>query len=257
MLKFIESIPSTNTYLLKQGEQLASSAGVYTTHQTAGKGRRGRIWQEQAGKSLALSCVYHLPADLQQHLFAVPLVAGVSVCETLERMFPMLALDLGLKWSNDILLQEKKLGGILCESKLQQSSTMLVVGVGINLFQSPADFAEQNLPSAISLHSALSSGNMKVETLAHSLSSTISENITRWQQEGFSPFFKEEYQRRCLTLGRQVLVYSKTDERQGEETKKGKAISVGSDGALSIIIDGEEQEFFAGDVKIRGENGYI
>lgn len=120
-----ESLDSTQDECFRRLDAGESPGFVVVAHcMTAGRGRRQRLWASEPGRSLALS----LCVALEPHqLMGLSLVAGLSVAETLSD-FP-----LQLKWPNDLMLNDQKVGGILVESRSQGAQIRAVIGVGLNL----------------------------------------------------------------------------------------------------------------------------
>ena len=109
---------------------------VIAERQTAGRGQHGRSWQGSPGKSLHFSALLR-PAETPA-LTATPIRVGLAVARALTGL---LGIDIKLKWPNDVLLNGRKLGGILCESTTGRE-TFVVVGIGVNVGQDAADFDE-------------------------------------------------------------------------------------------------------------------
>ena len=132
-----ESLPSTNTYLLDAEPPAPGRAhAVLAVHQTAGRGRHGRRWVAPEASGLCLSVAFHYDSA-PEHPAALTLALGVAALEALE------SLGLGdvmLKWPNDLVWQDRKLGGILTESTSTGSGLHLVTGIGIN-FRLPDGFS--------------------------------------------------------------------------------------------------------------------
>ena len=122
----LDTVDSTNTWVISRYREIESGTAVFTLNQTAGRGRRGRTWEAPPGDSLAFSLVLDaFPPGF--HSTWVPLLAGTSLVQCVE--------DLGLKgvvlkWPNDVLVARSKLAGILVEVL---PDSRLLVGVGINL----------------------------------------------------------------------------------------------------------------------------
>ncbi|MCB1051676.1 MAG: biotin--[acetyl-CoA-carboxylase] ligase [Acidobacteria bacterium] len=109
--------------------------GVFSAEQQSGRGSKGRSWLSPRHTGIALS-VGFLQSAWQEHIphplhFNYPLFAGWYVCDWLSRHFPNTPFR--VKWPNDIWVDGKKLGGILCESRMVSSQLKLVIGIGINL----------------------------------------------------------------------------------------------------------------------------
>ena len=140
---YFDSIHSTNTYLKEQGAQLPDGTAVVAGHQYAGRGRQGKAWQSSE-EALALSVLLKgVPPYLMQML---PILFGIGARRALSLLC---GREILLKWPNDLLLGEKKIAGILCESAGFGEDVLAVCGIGVNLLQEPSFFAE--LPYGSSL----------------------------------------------------------------------------------------------------------
>ena len=130
-----DEIASTNSYLM---DREAPSPGQFhvalTDNQVAGRGRHGRVWQSPAGSGLALSLAYTFAAQ-PANLAALTLAIGVGAIEALD------SVGIGgvqLKWPNDLVADDGKLGGILTETQTQPGSAIKVVtGLGLNVELEP------------------------------------------------------------------------------------------------------------------------
>ena len=238
-LVLLEEVDSTNTYL-KQGD-FPDGTAVIALRQTAGKGRTGRVWTgAEPGQGLYLSVLFH---SMQiEDMGFLPLLCGLAVAKTLGR-------GAAIKWPNDLLIGTQKVCGILCESRIEGDRISAVCGIGLNLTQ-PREYFEQNdLPHGTSL--LLSCGEKRTPLQAAAMIlDELEPMLEQDRAEGFSPFLAE-YSRRCITLGRDVLVL-----RQGDAAEA-KAISVSDDGSLICEKDGETFVVRAGEASVRGLYGYV
>src|SRR5437868_13623129 len=125
-VRVVERCPSTNAALLS--EEFAGAALLACEEQTAGRGRRGRRWHSLPGRSITFSLACQVVRPLRE-LAALSLVAGVAVVRALRALG---AAGIALKWPNDLVLGEAKLGGILVETRSRGRATLAVIGVGIN-----------------------------------------------------------------------------------------------------------------------------
>lgn len=131
----LDATPSTNTYLSALWRQgiFQPPVAVYTMDQTAGRGRRGGVWQSEAGKNLTISFLIPDPTTQFSHSFAVIVQVSLLIHQWLEQLQ---VPNLKIKWPNDIMAGSKKICGILVErALLGGSASPFVVGVGINLNQ--------------------------------------------------------------------------------------------------------------------------
>ena len=140
ILRF-DSLASTNDEALRQA-RIGADEGLCITarHQTAGRGRHGRVWISPPGAGLNFSLILRPKLEMR-FLPLITLMTGVAVHDTLEESFN---LDCDIKWANDIHVRDKKICGILAESCETNKGLAVVVGIGINLKSSnfPAELAE-------------------------------------------------------------------------------------------------------------------
>lgn len=144
----LEQCDSTNNYIKTNHENLRDRLPVLVTGslQTAGRGREKRKWVSPRGKGLYTS--FGINLGNSKNLNLLPLIAGISVIETLNRITGM---QLTLKWPNDILYNNKKIAGILIENIIAASDIFCITGIGINLNHTAADFPGELQDKAISL----------------------------------------------------------------------------------------------------------
>ena len=147
----LDTIDSTNNYAMRLLDADTAQPGLTITAatQTQGKGQRGNSWQDEPGASLLMSIITHPPYGLDnQFLFSA--AAAVAVANVLQKLSE--TADVRIKWPNDIIINDKKAGGILLENIIRGSQwTYGIVGVGLNVLQ---DSFPPELPNAISLKMA-------------------------------------------------------------------------------------------------------
>ena len=143
----LDAIDSTNDYLkaLTKKESLENFTTVIAEKQLKGKGQMGSEWNSEAGKNLTMSVL--VKSDLTTHhtIFNINVAVALSIISVLDSLnIPKVSV----KWPNDIMAENKKLGGILIENAIKSDGTVSsVIGIGLNINQS--DFL--NLPKATSL----------------------------------------------------------------------------------------------------------
>jgi len=127
------SLPSTNDRARRlAAEGVGPVAAVLAEEQTRGRGRRGRSWHSPPGQGLWISFV--LPAPEASGYPLAPLLVGIAAARAIDGTT---GATTGIQWPNDVLLAERKVGGVLCEAV---SNERVVAGVGINVAQSEDDF---------------------------------------------------------------------------------------------------------------------
>jgi BirA family transcriptional regulator, biotin operon repressor / biotin---[acetyl-CoA-carboxylase] ligase len=202
---------------------------VVAQAQTAGRGRRGRLWLDEPGASLLTSIILR-PRLTPARLPTLSLAAGVAVAEALERVTGLMPR---LKWPNDVLVDGRKLAGILLESRIGPSP-LVVLGVGVNLGQRvfPPDLAER----ATSVRLA-TGRRVDADTLLTALLESLDAWRTRLETEGWAPI-RERWCAFTETLGRRVSI----DDVQGI------AVDVEEDGALIVAEGDVRRRVVAGEV---------
>jgi BirA family biotin operon repressor/biotin-[acetyl-CoA-carboxylase] ligase len=142
---------STNTRaLLHAGEPDSEGLVILADDQTAGRGQHGRTWSAAPRSSVLLSVLVHPPTHLARPVILTAW-AAVSVCAVVQQLT---GAEPRIKWPNDVLLRGKKVCGILIEQSRQGEAVAAVVGIGVNVTQSEAEFTAAGLPLATSLAAA-------------------------------------------------------------------------------------------------------
>lgn len=217
---------STNDRALEWLREGAPHGAVVTADaQTAGRGRRGRQWFSPPGQSLYASLVLRPgPVRPLERLGALGLAVGVGLREGL----PPLSAPVRLKWPNDLKLDGRKLGGILCESRWVGDVPEVVVGFGINVHAQV--FTEPLAAVATSVAQHREGGAPGRAELLAALLLALEGAIEPFLRGGF-PAVRERYVPWCETLGRAVEV---GDETTPEGARRGTASHLDEDGALWV-----------------------
>jgi BirA family biotin operon repressor/biotin-[acetyl-CoA-carboxylase] ligase len=241
-LQVVEQTESTNADLVAVARDGAATGSVRVAeHQTRGRGRLGRRWQAPPRSGLAVSLLLRpgVPAERWPWL---PLLTGVAVAETCRRVAEV---DAVVKWPNDVLVDERKLAGVLVERVDTPMGAAAVVGIGLNV-----SLAEHELPAPTASSLALA-GATKLDraVLLRSLLRTFDALFSVWEAAGGDPAMGQpglhsSYTRRCVTLGRLVRV----DLPDGTAVH-GEAVAVDPDGRLVLDTPtGDRMLLGAGDV---------
>lgn len=241
---WLPAVASTNAYLKERGDRLPHGAACATDNQTAGRGRLGREWQAPAGETLALSVLLKPLWEAT----TLPLVVGLAVSRALSKLS---GATFCIKWPNDIVCNNRKVCGILCEGRPGEDGGFAVCGMGVNLLQTEREFAGLGLPHAGSLWQ-LTGKRLKPTAVAAAILNELEPLWDRYRREGFSPLLPA-FQERCATIGRQVRAQSPA----GETVCEGTATAVEPDGALRIRTAAGDRLVQAGEVSVRGLYGYM
>lgn len=208
-LECLESVDSTNTYLKALAKKGAEEGRlVIANTQTGGRGRMGRSFASPQGLGIYMSLLLrpHCPADCVQSLTAF---TAVAVCRALEKHE---GISPEIKWVNDILLNGKKICGILCESSVSENGAdFAVIGIGLNVITRTEDFP----PPIREIAGSLFSESGKIIERGKLISDIIAEldaMYSAWCEDKTA--YLAEYKKRCCTLGKFVEVTDKNGSRE-------------------------------------------
>lgn len=135
---FLPEVESTNTYAINllRNVNIVDGTVIYTDNQTQGKGQRGTVWASETGKNITLSAILqpHF-LDIKQS-FYLSKITALACYDVLTEILDASHYDIKIKWPNDILVNMKKIGGILIENNLNGSKIQhAVIGIGLNVNQ--------------------------------------------------------------------------------------------------------------------------
>ena len=235
-------VDSTNNAAKKLAfEGCPDGTVVVSEEQDGGRGRLSRGWFSPPGKGIWFSVVLR-PPFAPMEAPKCTLLAAVAVCRGIQRIT---GINCGIKWPNDILWQERKLVGILTEMSAEMDAiNHVVIGVGINVNLSAAEFSEDLQSVATSL--SIINGNRPIERL-NLLVAVLEELEVLYNQvvsQGFA-LVLAEWRSRSVTLGKQVDVYGL------DRVFSGEALDIDADGALLVKNPEGITRVMAGDVSIR------
>ena len=240
-LKILSVVDSTNRYAREQAANHASSGLVVLAEkQTAGRGRRGKVWVSPLASNIYMSVVWDF-SGAGDTLKGLSLAIGVAVRRALLKLG---VADIKLKWPNDIFVNGKKLGGILLEMIGDPSAECsVIVGIGINVLMSESS-AEEIDQDWIDLQRASSVTISRNELVACLITETF-EVLGNFQRSGFS-VYRSEWQAADL-LKNQSGTISKD-----RESVSGIVLGVDNSGSLRMqLSNGEEQRFIGGELSLR------
>ncbi|MEN2399948.1 biotin--[acetyl-CoA-carboxylase] ligase [Flavobacterium sp. MC2016-06] len=182
----LDAIDSTNDFLksLSSQDELENFTVVTAENQTKGKGQMGAKWQSESGKNLIMSALVKEFVFNNEHVFNLSIIASLAVIEVLKSFdIP----DLSIKWPNDIMSYNKKIGGILIENTLKSDGRIVsVVGLGLNVNQTNFE----HLPNASSL-AVICKTEFDKDSLPYLIIEKIKQRIDLWETN--SDVFRKEY----------------------------------------------------------------
>jgi BirA family biotin operon repressor/biotin-[acetyl-CoA-carboxylase] ligase len=223
-----ETLDSTNDFAKELASREAPEGTVVVAEtQTGGRGRLGREWNSPPGVGLYVSLVLR-PMLPPMELPQITLTTAVAVVRAIRRVTGVAP---GIKWPNDLLVNGKKLGGILTEMETESDRIRhVVIGLGLNV--NNPDFPPELAETATSLSQAVGGTLSRVDLLKAWLEE-FEALYERFLNQGF-PEILAEWKRHTVTLGRAVTV------RQGPREISGQAVDVAPDGTLLIYTPGGE-----------------
>lgn len=245
---FLPEVGSTNDQLKQLARQGAPQGAVLMAgRQTGGHGRMGRSFHSPQGAGVYLSMLLR-PDCAPLELMHLTCAVAVAMCDAVEAAAQFRP---GIKWTNDLVSGQRKLGGILTELGLTPQGRVdyAIVGIGINCCQTPADFPRELQDMAGSL-SMVAGKPISPAALAAAMLDSLAAMDSRLLTD--KPRFLAQYRRDCVTLGQEISVV------RGDSLRHGKALDIDDNGALLVAYpDGTQEAVNSGEVSIRGMYGYV
>ena len=234
-MKYLSQTNSTNEDAWSSFQDGSPDGTLFITdNQQEGKGRRQNNWVSTKEKSLTFSFILQPEMQLEK-LGLLPLLTGVSIVEAIKSSA---SIQTGLKWPNDIMLNEKKMGGILVESKSGQNGLGVVVGVGLNINESEQDIPDSLSKQATSL--AIYSNSSSSRELILSAILNEFEQLYQNQMDDIIPLWQEY----CIHRNTSVTFHSENHRSRGIFQ------GINSLGHAEINMNGKTESFSAGMVTL-------
>lgn len=242
-IQYFDTIDSTNNYAKKLAMEGAPAGTVIIAgQQTAGRGRLGRSFSSPKNMGLYLSVILR-PDCKPAEIMHLTCAAGVAAVRAIDDP------KVGIKWTNDLVMYKRKLGGILTELSVDpttQKVAWVVVGIGINCCQRIWDFPRDIRHMACSL----GMDRAEVADLAAELIKSLyqmNEDLLTKKEDIMASFTKK-----CVTIGSDISVV------RGDNIRHGKAVGLDGDGGLKVEYpDGSAETVTSGEVSVRGMYGYL
>jgi len=218
---YFHEIDSTNRFA-KENERCA----VFAEEQTEGKGRVGRRWEsDKGGIYLSISLNLNIPIT---EIPKITLIGGLAACKALEKY------SARIKWPNDVLINGRKVCGILSEFVGEELSSRIVMGIGINVRNRIPEFLKNRAFSLIEMHPDVRVTDV-FERLCRNLGIYLRMFPERWKE------ILEEWKKLSDTLGKEVEISI------GHRKFKGIAIDIDIDGGLLVERDGKVEKVVSGE----------
>lgn len=231
--QWFDRLPSTNTFLkerLALEPELPSGTVVVAREQTQGRGRREREWLSSANENLTVSILFRT-GSTPWKIPSVSMAVAVAVAELLETE----GVKASLKWPNDVLVDGKKICGILSEG----IPDGIIIGIGLNVNMGDAGHIDQPATSIL-----METGSRRsIDDVLETLLPILEERLEDWEQGGFSNV-RKKWESKIPNLGKTVTV------RDGDAVRTGLLVGFGDDGELLLNENGVLSPIWAGDVSV-------
>ncbi|MFO7444988.1 MAG: biotin--[acetyl-CoA-carboxylase] ligase [Ignavibacteriaceae bacterium] len=234
-----EEIDSTNSFLMNKGNKANTNGTVVLAEkQIKGKGRKDRVWYSAKGQNLTFSLLITDTNYFGEKINILNFVSSLSVAQAIENLYQ---LKTNLKWPNDILINGKKIAGILLESSSQGNKVeRVVIGIGINvnqvLFQGSFNWEPTSLK--VELDQNIERERLLAETL-----NILEENLL--QLPLHSNDILKDWKMRCGMIGEKISI------TEGETVKYGIFDDMDENGFLLLKNKGKIEKIHFGDVSVR------
>ncbi|MGQ4275428.1 bifunctional biotin--[acetyl-CoA-carboxylase] ligase/biotin operon repressor BirA [Pseudidiomarina sp. E22-M8] len=243
-LEVARVVTSSNDVLrarLREHRRLPAGYTVVAEAQTAGRGRRGKVWYSPFASNLYLSMYWPL-----EHGMSAAMGLSVAIGTALADTLTAVGIDhVQLKWPNDVLVGGKKLAGILIELEGQAiDSGHAIIGVGINLRMS--DWLDAPIDQPWTDVEQELSGPVRRNALVAKLVVKLRDALKVYATEGLEPFI-QQWNTFDRLQDREVRI------QLGEKVIAGYAQGIAEDGSLLVAVDGQLERFHAGEVSLRYE----
>lgn len=259
-IEYLDSIDSTNSEIKRRllaGEDVAEYSVLCADEQTAGRGRSGHEWQTPKGTAIATSMAVYPEGLCSDAVPLITILGGIAVTRTLEEygLAPM------IKWPNDVLLNEKKVSGILSEQIISEGGQRaVIIGIGINIF--PESYGPQLESMATSIYQEMEkngpSGTIRIrrKDLVRRLWEHFIGLYEQFKKDAGILFILKEYNDHLINRQRRICIESQ--ENGKIITTEATAVKMNSMGALVIKKDdGTTESIDSGEVHIKGVYGYV
>lgn len=233
----LETESTNSDLLLRSASECIHGIALACEHQRAGRGRLGRVWQSPIAQTIALSVGWNFSGGVAG-LEGLSLAVGASLAEAVERDF---GVSLGLKWPNDLYLNDNKCGGILIDITGDVSrACTVIVGVGLNVALTPEAGKDIDQPWA-ALSSSLRDEVSRSRVLGTCLNA-IAKVLSSFETQGFE-HWRRLFGQRDYLLGKAVVI-------ERSVPVSGVAAGVDGQGALLVRSPSGLVSVYAGEARL-------
>jgi BirA family transcriptional regulator, biotin operon repressor / biotin---[acetyl-CoA-carboxylase] ligase len=231
---YLDETQSTNDDLWdlvnKNNHQIGTV--ILAENQNQGRGRRGRKWFSQSGKSLTFSVLLH-PFSSIEKIGTTTLLSGIAIVKAIQKT---ISVNAKLKWPNDIIIDSKKTGGVLSESRKIGNQYFVVIGIGLNVNEKLNDFPSELISQLTSL-SHHTKKTINREILLSEILNQFEKHLMMSEKEVLV-----EWNQNCGHMGSTVRFH------QGNNVVEGRFMGLNQKGHAVIDINNSREIFTSGDL---------
>ena len=251
LFEYYESVDSTNERIKERARQGEKNCFVISAmQQTAGRGRIGRKWESPKNECVATSMLLYQNELLTEAIPSITVICGLAVRSALNKLY---GLECQIKWPNDIVINGKKLCGILVEyESINNGDSYMVLGIGVNVHQKY--FTGEIAKKATSITLELSENSKKPvhrKEIVEEIWKNFKVYYNRFISEQSLKGFKDEYQKHLINIGLKVRI------ENPRNCYEAIALGISDSGGLLIDVNGERKEIKNFEVSVRGMCGYV
>ena len=216
-LFYEESMDSTNNFAMHLAKEGAPEGTiVFTDFQTSGKGRLNRRWHSNPGQNLLMSILLRPELEVEM-VQKIALATATILIDAIKDFFKNRNIKISgleVKWPNDVLLNDKKVGGILAESKLKNKTVeVLVIGVGLNVNSSRDDLPKDIRDLAITIKDVIKKDTV-IEDLVTFFLKRFEKKYTKYERTNYAGVVKN-WKKHCNQFGEPIVVKKPVMEETG------------------------------------------
>lgn len=242
---YLDEVDSTNNYARLMADKINSDFLVVADMQTLGKGRMGRSWSSPAGTGIFMSlCIK--PEIAVEKASMITLVTAISICDAIEELYPISST---IKWPNDIVINSKKISGILTEMSSDMDGIKYIIsGMGINVNNKEFPDDIKDMASSLLLETGILMDRAK---LIAAVMYHFYRNMNIFLKTCDMSGLKENYEKHLANIGKDVNILDPKGSYQAV------ALGIDETGALLVNAEGKIKRIISGEVSVRGLYGYI
>lgn len=236
-----DSIGSTNDQAKHLLSNYNAPLAVFSEHQTLGKGRRGRKWVSPFAQNLYLSFAWPITQGLNQ-IDGLSLVVGLAVLKAIKRIS---GIDAQLKWPNDVLINDRKVAGILLEligDPVELCHVVIGIGVNLNMLDSFGNIDQEWTSLSKETGSSINRGMFAKIVLEE-----LDGYLEKQKKYGFTSM-RAEWLSAHAWQGRNVVLHT------GNNFVKGQIVDIGNKGEVCLLVNGQECKYLGGELSLRLQN---